>query len=263
MGVVVTTGDQKDITNTTPFRMKYRKVTFDSSYPTGGESVTAASFGLSTLHSLIVHGPAVKSDLTDAVGVTFNPATSKLVCYRAGAAASSINIEDSNDAATEGVAVYVHIDEILEQGSALAHLEFISPTTTDGTGTLASGGATYYIQHDAAANTGGFALYLDEDATSGSRLLAAMGRNCYVMASNGEFVKITHNATPATPGVQVYFDEDAAATHQRLRFVSPTDADGSEVTAQSISMQRGTAVGEVLNTTDLSAYSVYVTAIGS
>lgn len=262
MAVSVTSGGQEDITNTTPFRMKHRKVTFDDSYPTGGESVSAASFGLTTLHHLVVHGPAVKSDLTDAIGVTFDPATSKLVAYRAGAPASTITLTDSDDAATDGVAVYVHVDEVLEQGSALAHLEFISPTNADGTGTVSDGGATFYLQDDDAANTGGFALYVDEDATSGSRLLANTGRDCYVMLSNGEFIKVTANATPGTPGVQVYFDEDGEETFERLLFVSPTDVDGSEVTAQSISLQRAN-LGEVPAATDLSAYSVYVTAVGT
>lgn len=37
-------------------RVRIGTVTFDSSYPTGGESVTAASFGLSEIHKLLVIG---------------------------------------------------------------------------------------------------------------------------------------------------------------------------------------------------------------
>lgn len=63
-------------------RVKFRKVTFDSSYPTGGEAVAAADFGLKQLGSVIVQGAARKSDSTDAVLVSFDHTNSKLVCYR-------------------------------------------------------------------------------------------------------------------------------------------------------------------------------------
>lgn len=53
------------------------QVTFDNSYPTGGEAVTAADFGLSELDAVVVVG-------TRAVNtwrVTYNKAAGKLVAF--------------------------------------------------------------------------------------------------------------------------------------------------------------------------------------
>ena len=209
------------------------ELAFGSSYPFGGESLTVRDLGFALSTDLV--------DIPPFGGYLFeyDYANAKVrVRDRTGTVVT--HIKDDDNAATAGVAVYVHVDEVLEQGSALAHLEFVSPTNADGTGTLVNGGPTYYIQDDDNAATGGVALYLDEDATPGSRLLANVGRDCFVQVGNGNYVKVTHNATPATPGKQVYFDEDAANTYDRLRFVSPTNADGSE-----------TSSGEVVNATTL------------
>lgn len=63
-------------------RRVYAKITFDSSYPTGGEAVTASDFGLTELVTVEVHGAARKSDATDAVFCSFDHTNSKIVCYR-------------------------------------------------------------------------------------------------------------------------------------------------------------------------------------
>jgi hypothetical protein len=150
-----------------------------------------------------------------------------------------ITVKDADGAAAAGVAVYVHVDEILEGGSCLGHLEFVSPTNANGAGLIAAGGPSYVIRDDDAAATGGVALYIDEDAAvEDERFLALLGtgRDCYVMLSDGRFIKIKYSAAPQTPGVQVYFDEDAAATHERLLFVSPTDANATVKTDDTMSM---------------------------
>jgi hypothetical protein len=285
MGVAVGYTGARNYDTVKPIQFRYRKVTFDSSYPTGGEAIVAADFGLTTLHSVMVHGVAVKSDLTDSVAVAWNPTTGKLVAYRSGAisaptftgtppAGVTVGVKDADGAAAAGVAVYVHVDEVLEQGTALAHLEFVSPTNADGTGTLSNGGPTYYIQDDDNAATAGVALYIDEDGTAGSRLIANTGRDCYVMCSNGDFIKVTANADPGTPGVAVYFDEDAVNTYERLLFVSPADTSATDTTSAAVSMRTRTPAGtvagvsatplaEVSSTSDLAAYSVYVTVVGT
>lgn len=284
MAVTVAYAGARDYDSLKPLKFKVRKITFDSSYATAGEALTAADFQLTNLHSVIPHGPAVNTDLTASVPVFWNPVTSKLVAYRTGAVSApaftgtaptgvTINVTDADGAAAAGVALYVHVDEVIEQGSVLAHLEFVSPTNADGTGTVSSGGATYYVQDDDNAATGGVALYFDEDATAGSRFMANTGRDCYVMLSNGDFLKVTHVADPAAVGVQVYFDEDAANAHQRALFVSPTNANGSDVAPGTFSLRERTPAGtvaalsaaslaEVASTTNLSTYSVFVTAIG-
>jgi len=150
------------------------------------------------------------------------------VTERDTTAGGDIEITDLDAAASTGVAVYVHLDEVMEQGGYKGHLEFVSPTNTDGSGTVSSGGASFKIQDDDAAATGGLALYIDEDGTAGARFLANTVHTVYIELSNGEFLKVTPNADPGTPGVQVYFDEDATNSYERLMFVSPTDTDGSD-----------------------------------
>ncbi len=227
-------------------KVKFRLIDFDSSYAAGGESLAPRDFDLRHIAHI---------SIAPKVGFTFewDRATKKLKAFARSVANTSIKIEDNDSAASQGVAAYVHVDEVLEQGSTLAHLEFVSPTNADGTGTLTDGGPTYYIQDDDNAASGGAALYFDEDAALGSRLLANCGRDCFVNVGSGRFVKITHHATPGTPGVQVYFDEDAANTYERLRFVSPTNTDGSDTTS-----------GEVASAINLASLTdVEVMAVGT
>lgn len=58
-------------------------VTFDNSYPTAGEAVTASNFGLTTINGV----NAIFSGATAANGriITFNPTTSKLLVWTAPA----------------------------------------------------------------------------------------------------------------------------------------------------------------------------------
>jgi hypothetical protein len=87
-------------------------VTFDSSYPTGGEAVTAANFGLSVIDDVIVHGPAMNTDVTRAVPVSFKSSTSKLVAYGydgddTGAVAGLKEIPNTTDLSTYTVRITV------------------------------------------------------------------------------------------------------------------------------------------------------------
>lgn len=59
------------------FKVFVGRVTFDSSYPTGGEAVTAADFGLSKIEAVI---PVCT---TGGEVVTWNAATSKLMVFTA------------------------------------------------------------------------------------------------------------------------------------------------------------------------------------
>jgi len=136
-------------------------------------------------------------------------------------------LTDDDSAASNGVAVYVHVDAAHEAlDRRMGHMEFVSPTDTDGSIELSNGVNAYTIHDDDAAATTGVALYFDEDATAGSRLLANTGFDVYIPTVSGELLKITANADPGTPGVQVYLDEDATNAYERLLFVSPTDASG-------------------------------------
>lgn len=55
-----------------PTRVKHAKITFDSSYPTGGETLTASTFGLSSIIGVI-------ADSGD--GYTFEYNAPKLLAY--------------------------------------------------------------------------------------------------------------------------------------------------------------------------------------
>ena len=69
-------------------------LTFDSSYPTGGEVLTPSLVGLTT----IVHvssAYALHSTPTTAVGVVWNPATGKLIALYSTANASNVPIAEA------------------------------------------------------------------------------------------------------------------------------------------------------------------------
>jgi len=93
---------------------------------------------------------------------------------------------------------------------------------------LTFGGAvTVMVKYDADADTGGYQLYLDEDATQHGRLLCALpgGKTDYIDTSDPNYpLKITYNAAPATPGVALNFDDGA---DERLEFISPTTANAA------------------------------------
>jgi hypothetical protein len=229
-------------------------VTFDSSYPAGGEALTAAQLAIGG--RLL----AVLAESVSGLSFEYDRTNSKLKAF--GQVASAVTVTDLDAAASTGVAVYLHTDEILEDGSILGHLEFVSPTNADGIGTVRNGGATYIIRDDDAAATGGLAVYFDEDAAIvDERFVAvvAQNRNAYILLSDGSFLKIKDLDTAATAGVQVYFDEDATNSYERLLFVSPTDVDGVGSTDDELSL-RGSQ--EVVAGADLSGVAVKVLAIG-
>jgi len=175
--------------------------------------------------------------------------------------ASPLNIEDDDSVAGTHVVVYAHIDEAHEQGSFTGHLEFVSPTSTDGSGTIANGGATFLIQDDNSAASGGVQIYFDEDgANADERLMAAIAHDALVMLSDGNMLRIKADASAASVGVALYFDEDAAATYERLAFVSPTSTAGVGATDDVVGMAYGettaSAAGtEVANSTDVGEFS--------
>lgn len=81
MALSVAYAASKDLAGSLGYKFRLRKVTFDSSYTTGGLALTAADFGLTRLHSVIPCGPAIKSDVTAAYAVAWNAATGKLAAY--------------------------------------------------------------------------------------------------------------------------------------------------------------------------------------
>ena len=60
---------------------RHRKITFDNSYPAGGEAITASDFGLSRLYLVEVLGAAQKADEAFAYLIGWDPTAGKLVAY--------------------------------------------------------------------------------------------------------------------------------------------------------------------------------------
>jgi hypothetical protein len=79
-------------------------VTFDSSYPTGGEALTAATLGVSgrTLIEVIPHGVFRNTDATLGIVVSYDYTNSKLVAYwgNAGTASGLPEVTDTTDLST-------------------------------------------------------------------------------------------------------------------------------------------------------------------
>ncbi len=132
----------------------------------------------------------------------------------------NVDVTDLDAAAATGVVMYAHITD-----GQKAMLKFVSPTNAMGTFTCNNGGDTVPVIDSDTAADGGVQVYIDEDATDGSRLMvnSPTGLDMYVETTSGRFLKIAHNANPAGVGVLIYFDEDAANSYERLLFVSPTD----------------------------------------
>lgn len=263
MAVTVTYGDR--LKCGTRFGVPFT-LTFDTSYATGGETITAADFGLAYFQEITIE---------DSQGYTFDAvvatggATAKILAYDSAIinaiTTEAITVTDSNTAETDGVQVYVHTKD-----GKTAWLEFVSPTNADATGTLSSGGSDYFIFDADGAATDGVALYFDEDATVVDERLMCVSpsnQNLYVaVAGTNNYIKIKDNDTAATDGVGVFCDENATNTYGRLLFVSPTNTDGSGSTDDQYvplcPTTAATALTQVASGTSLSSISIDGVAYG-
>lgn len=62
-------------------KIRYRKVTFDSAYPDGGEAVTAANFELTSLEMLEILGVVHPEGTETAFVAGYDVANSKLILF--------------------------------------------------------------------------------------------------------------------------------------------------------------------------------------
>jgi hypothetical protein len=87
-------------------RIKTRQVTFDSTYPTGGESLVASDFGLKTIDTVLVAGPARKSDGSNAVIASFDHTNKTLMAFwSAASGAAPGQVSNNTDLSTYSVRV--------------------------------------------------------------------------------------------------------------------------------------------------------------
>jgi hypothetical protein len=79
-------------------------ITFDSSYPTGGEALTAGDLGVSgrTLIEVIPHGAFRNTDATLGIVVSYDHTNSKLVAYwgNAGSVSGMPEVANTTDLST-------------------------------------------------------------------------------------------------------------------------------------------------------------------
>lgn len=250
-----------------PLRDRFLSVyeaAFDSSYPIAGEPLTPADLGFAATADPEFH---VLASPHGDYRFEYDHTNQLLIAHwsKLGLSAATVGVKHDASASSNGTAVYVHIDETIEQGTVLAHLESVTAGNADSYFTPWQGGPKVPVQDDDAAATGGFALYFDENDTTGLRFSADMDRitgtdtspSVLIQLEDGSYLRIKDQDSPSgeTGTVQVYFDDDASNDYQRLLFVSPTTTNGTD--------RLWVPGGEVANGTDLSAVTaVRLTAFG-
>ncbi len=141
---------------------------------------------------------------------------------------------DDDSAATNGTAVYIHVDEVSQAGSPIAHLESANAGNANAGFNVGNGGPSGVVKDDDNAATLGVQVYFDEDATNADERFLINniygGIDRFIVLEDGKAIRFTHDASASTNGVALYFDDDAANNYERLLFVSPTDANGSYTT---------------------------------
>lgn len=238
-------------------RISRGTISMDATYITGGETISAAQFGLSNISSVAIDDERL-GYIFDYVRASAAGTLGKLVVYSGGnisgtvsaptftgtaIASEAITLTDDDTAATNGRALWIQdIDGI---GARFATT---LASSTDGTGTLATSGSFFTVTHDSTITPvrgAVYQLYFDEDASgTGNRLLANFlnQKDHYISLPNGTAIKITHSSTASSLGVAVYFKKSGAQL-TKLRFVSPTNTAGSATTDTALRGFSGVAAG--------------------
>lgn len=83
-------------------KMLTRRLTFSGNYATGGEAITAATFGLSKLHQVVMPGVASASDKATGIAVGWDAANSKIVFYEGSSAGTALSEKTNAEAYPTG-----------------------------------------------------------------------------------------------------------------------------------------------------------------
>tara|TARA_R100001460_G_scaffold43303_1_gene79592 strand:+ start:106 stop:432 length:327 start_codon:yes stop_codon:yes gene_type:complete len=97
-------GSAPDVTGV-PGNIKYviKDITFDDSYPTGGESLTATQLGFEELYIILI------SQKSDGFVVQYDYTNEKLEIYEAGADGAALDeLGDTGDASGIGIRVIAY-----------------------------------------------------------------------------------------------------------------------------------------------------------
>ena len=231
--------------------LKYKviELTFDSSYVTGGESLTASDIGFDQI-------VLAQIEPTDGMSFAYDYTNSTVKAYGIGPV--PVLITDDDSAASNGLAVYAHIDTIgTDADRKIAHLESVTAgnATVYFTGT-SSNSATGTMWDDDAAASSGLQVYVDENGDtdlSGAKFLVdndTTETDLYVPLSDGSYLTLYNDDSASSNGVAVYFDDDASNTYDRWLLVTPSNADVNVYTSTTVSERSNTA--EVQSTANLS-----------
>lgn len=254
--------------------VRQHDITFDSSYPTGGEAVDETYFGFGTA--------VVEFIITQPAGyhVEWDKDNEKLKVYQTGNQTPSTNgiVNDDDSAATNGadlqIAVADHTANTVEENALnglIGRFEAVNAGNADVTDNevgTATGGPTFtvYDNDNAETETAAMADVYIAPAGGGFYAVTLSGLDTYVPLSNGEFIKVQYDADPASnqTAVQVYYDDDATNAWERLLAVVVDNADETFTVASELSWRTGTegAGAEVSNTTDLSGLTVRALVLG-
>lgn len=260
------------------------KVAFDSSYPTGGESFSAASIGLAYIDSIEVN--SVDSGYLIDPSLTAGGTTCTLKAYTGGSATGTTgagvahthsftgsspaaleNYTITHDAAPGGNAIYVK-----NGNDGTPYLCCNMATTTTDKVLAFSNNKKLMIKHDAGAATG-LQVYFNFNGAPDQQLLVnntVYGVDVPVRLATGGTIGLKHDAGAAGNGVAFNFDDGAdqrleatfgdAQNHNLTssgtyvwRMGAPSGTNANESThTHSVSVASAT---EVVNGTNLSSLS--------
>jgi len=145
--------------------------------------------------------------------------------------------KDDNSAASVGSNLFI----VPTGPGGISGLYQSNANTHANWGSAEGDSATVTYNSDPATNYNGLPVYFDEDASSRDlRLLAdatAFGGISFVVPTwEGRFLHVKHDSSAASNGVALYFDADASGGMTvRVRFVSPTNTEGSVDTSSTTS----------------------------
>ena len=236
--------------NTGNLKYKAIEITFDSSYPTGGESLTPGMIGFDDIINIII-------EPSDGISFGYDYTNEKIKAY--GVAPVPVTITDDDSAASNGVAVYAHIDTIgTDSDRKIAHLESVTANnatvTYQANATLTTTSIGTMWDDDAAASSG-LQVYVDEngdtDLTAAKFLVDndTTETDLYVPMSDGSYLTLYNDDSASSNGVAVYFDDNASTTSAKWLLVTPSNASVSAHTSTVVSDRSSSA--EVQNAGNL------------
>lgn len=204
MGATTVTPRTGDAWNTRGNRLSIMAtVAGSSSYATGGESVTARSFGFSTIDAIVI------TEQPSGYAVEYDRTNNKFLFYRSGAFTVTGSISAPTFTGTANAGTSGTVDDN-DNAATLGHAVYVVPMTASPVAQVltAESSATGLVKDSDTAATDGVALYVVVDDPNWSSLYQ-LGHLEFVSPTNANGTcTIANGAATLT-----IFDDDAAATN--------------------------------------------------